>query len=385
MKIKNTIGDGKVVVTERGHHIFQLESHANNPVVGPRDLGLVWHENGKEKLGAVFNGGAIYYKNHVWLTPRCHQRYYKTTFFDPKLQRERVCLENYVSEVRVLKSENGIRFRPTGVTIYGDGRDHDDFKYGIEDIRIIPCNDFFVMVGCGKTGPPFKASGADRIAVYTTTDFRKIEYRGIVDVFDSRNAIPLFTDTRDYIFLRFHPNIHVEVLEGGREQLLNPRKYREKWIEIYNRRERTLLFRAGDFPHEREKIGPSTPLIETEAGWLFLYHGVGEIFADIAKTYGLSQGIERGYSVCAALLDREDPSRVLYRSKWPIYIPHHPWELWGNEQFPVDVPAVVFPVGAFTLDKKLMVYAGAGDKYETLLGCELKALVDYLIEYGQPH
>jgi predicted GH43/DUF377 family glycosyl hydrolase len=377
------IGRGRTVVTKSGITIFQLASHPANPIVTPQDLGLVWEENGKKRTGAVFNGGAVKHADRIWLAPRCHHHYYQSKFFDPKLGRERVCLENYVSEVRILTSRDGKRFQYTGVTIYGDGREHQDFKHGIEDIRIVRCEDFFVLVGCGKTGPPFKASGADRIAVYTTRDFQDIEYRGIVDVFDSRNAIPLFTAERDYIFLRFHPNIHVEVLTEGRDQILEPKKYRDKWIEIYKRKEQSVLFRAGELDHEKEKIGPSTPLIETEIGWLFLYHGVGRIASDIARAYGLESGIERGYSVCAAILDRDDPRKVLYRCRWPIYIPNRPWELYGDARYPVDVPAVVFPVGALTVDKKLLIYAGSGDKYEIVLGCELGALVDYLEEYGR--
>jgi len=80
-------------------------------------------------------------------------------------------------------------------------------------------------------------------------------------------------------------------------------------------------------------------------------------------------------------LDLEEPRKVLCRTRNPIYIPSHPYELQGNDQYPVDVPNVVFPVGAIVRGDKLIIYAGAGDKYIVLLSCNLDSLVDYLWEY----
>jgi predicted GH43/DUF377 family glycosyl hydrolase len=80
------------------------------------------------------------------------------------------------------------------------------------------------------------------------------------------------------------------------------------------------------------------------------------------------------------LLDLNNPKKVICRTKNPIFIPSKPYELSGDEQYPVDVPAVVFPVGAIVRDGKLLVYCGAGDKYITLLSCNLNSLIDYLFE-----
>jgi beta-1,4-mannooligosaccharide/beta-1,4-mannosyl-N-acetylglucosamine phosphorylase len=122
-------------------------------------------------------------------------------------------------------------------------------------------------------------------------------------------------------------------------------------------------------------------VIKTDKGWLLIYHAVGEIGDDICKAYGLAKRIERGYSICAALLDMNDPEHILCRTKNPIYIPQAPYELYGNDQYPVDVPAVVFPVGAIVRKGKLILYAGAGDKYIILLSCNLDDLVHYLWKY----
>ena len=377
------LGDGTTVLLDSGETVFKLDSYEKNPVVKPQDIGLTWTEDGKSKIGAVFNGGAELFQDKIILTPRCHRNYEEGTFFDQDLGRERHCLENYISEVWPMVSEDGIHFkRFNNVVIRGDGTDHQDFIYGIEDIRIIQYPQMYLLGGCGKIKPPFKGKNADRIAIYSTKDFVNITYHGMVESFDSRNAIP-FTDYiggKLYILLRFHPNIHLDLLEAGMDQLLNPSLYEDFWRKIYERQGENPLLEAGSYPHEKEKVGPSTQIIKTDKGWLVIYHAVGEMDLGICKEYGLSQKIERGYSICAALLDLEDPKKVLCRTKNPIYIPSAPYELYGNDQYPVDVPAVVFPTGAITIKNKLLIYCGAGDKYVILLTCDLGNLLDYLWE-----
>jgi predicted GH43/DUF377 family glycosyl hydrolase len=183
------------------------------------------------------------------------------------------------------------------------------------------------------------------------------------------------------MLLRFYPNIYLDVLEACIDQLLNPSSHIEHWEKIYERWSQNLLLGAGHYPHEKEKIGPGTQMIRTDSGWLLIYHAVGEIKDDICKAYGMSENIERGYSICAALLDLDNPRKVLCRTNNPIYIPTAPYELYGNDQYSVDVSAVVFPVGAFVLNSKLVIYAGAGDKYIILLSCNLENLINYLWEY----
>jgi len=378
------LGDGRVIQIESGETIFKLDSYEENPVVRPQDIGLTWYENGELKFGAVFNPGAELFQDRIILTPRCHRNYQKSSFFDETLGIERYCLENYISEVWPLVSEDGLHFtRFHNVVIRGDGTDHQDFIYGIEDIRIIKHEESFFLVGCGKIKPPFKGSNADQIAIYSTRDFVNIIYHGMVEPFDSRNAVlfPEVINGNLYILLRFHPNIHIDLLKAGINQLIDPAKHRDNWKEIYEQRSENLLLRAGLYPHEKKKIGPGPQLIKTDRGWLLIYHAVGEIDINICKTYGLSKKIERGYSICAALLDLDDPRRVICRTQDPIYIPSTPYELYGNKEYPIDVPAVVFPVGAIVLQNKILIYAGAADKYIILLSCKLDNLINYLLEH----
>jgi len=385
MKIDTeNLGDGTITSLPSGEVIFKLDSYIDNPILEPEDIGLVWYEDGVKRVGAVFNGGAEVFNGKIVLAPRCHKNYKEGTFVDTTTGIERKCFENYISEIWLFESADGMHFkRLDGLVIKGDETDHEDFTYGIEDMRIVKFEDTYLLVGCGKVAPPFKGKNADRIAIYSTEDFANITYHGIIDAFDSRNAI-LFPENikgKPYIFLRMYPNIQIAPLMGNIEQLLFPQKHREYWEKIYTNREKYLLFQTGSYSHEKEKIGPGTQPVKTERGWLFIYHSVGKIEKEILSCYGVTTPVERGYSVCAALLDLDDPTKVLCRTRHPIYIPNALYELAGNEDHPVDVPNVVFPTGAIVCGEKLLIYAGVGDKYEILLSCNINNLVDYLWEY----
>ncbi len=380
------IGEGSVFQLEGGETLFKLDSFPGNPILEPQELGLAWAgEDGEQLTGAVFNAGAELLDGRVVLTPRCHQKYVRRVCSSEALETARFSFENYISEVWPLVSDDGVHFRRLGSSrINGDGTQHVHFTHGIEDMRIIRTGSGYLLVGTGKIEAAHGGVGnGDRIAVYWTDDFTNIDYRGIVGAFDTRNAVPFPEPIggRFFMLIRFHPDIHLSVLTGGMDQLFHPEHHAEAWAALYEDRTKSLLLKAGLYRHEREKIGPGTPLIRTDRGWLLLYHAVGEIRAEVCRPYGIEGPIERGYSTCAALLALDDPRRVLCRTREPIYLPSAPYELAGDDEYPVDIPAVVFPVGALIRSGKLLIYAGAGDKYVVLLSCRLEKLVDYLCEH----
>jgi len=375
------MGEGEIIRKDN-MILFKFSSSSNNPIVKPEDMGLTWVENGKVFKGAVFNGGAEIYRDRIILSPRCHKGYVRKSYFDREKGMTRYYMENYISKICFLESKDGIFFKRTGVTLEGVER---DFKYGLEDVRIVKFgNKEYILIGCGKKIPPFKGSGGDRIAIYTTQDFQNIVYRGIIDVFDSRNVLifPELINGKLYMVFRFHPNIHIDVLSKGLEQIYSPLKYREEWKKIYRMRASNLLIEAGKFMHEAEKVGGGPPPIKTKDGWLLIYHAVGYIDKDITSLYGLKNPIKRGYSISAALLDINDPTKILSRTKYPLYIPHKPWEYEGSDEYPLDIPYVVFPTGALIVGDRLLLYAGSGDKYMILLSARLDYLLDYIIKYG---
>ena len=103
-----------------------------------------------------------------------------------------------------------------------------------------------------------------------------------------------------------------------------------------------ILMRPRDTAWDSRRIGGTSPPIETKYGWLLFYHG-------ISKRTG-------HYNVRVALLDLKDPTIVLYRTHDPLLEPETPYEKEGV------VPNVVFPCGATTIRKQLLVYYGGADK-----------------------
>lgn len=109
------------------------------------------------------------------------------------------------------------------------------------------------------------------------------------------------------------------------------------------------------------KIGSGPTPIETDEGWLLIYHGVKE------TCNGLT------YYAGSAILDRDDPSKVLYRSKKYILSPREIYEQVG------DVQNVVFPCTAMC-DKdtgRIALYYGAAD---TVVGLAFTT-VDDLVKF----
>jgi predicted GH43/DUF377 family glycosyl hydrolase len=115
--------------------------------------------------------------------------------------------------------------------------------------------------------------------------------------------------------------------------------------------------------HESSYIGGGCPPIETEHGWLLIYHGVEET----------DKG--RVYSACAALLDLNDPSRELARLPYALFSPEYDWELIG------EVNNVVFPTGTALFGNTLFIYYGAADSLIACASVSLKDLVTELLIY----
>ena len=104
------LGNGTLSTLDNGEYIFKLGSFEGNPIIKPQDIGLTWHEDDELKIGAAFNSGAEVFQDRVIVMPRCHQGYYEGRFVDPKTGKKRICLENYISEIWPLVSEDGINF-----------------------------------------------------------------------------------------------------------------------------------------------------------------------------------------------------------------------------------------------------------------------------------
>ena len=115
---------------------------------------------------------------------------------------------------------------------------------------------------------------------------------------------------------------------------------------------------------ESAYVGAGCVPIETGAGWLLIYHSV-EI-----------KNKKKVYRASAALLDKQDPRKVLKRLPYPLFEPKENWEREGM------VDNVVFPTGAVVENDILYIYYGAADLRIGLVTMSLSELLELLKNEG---
>ena len=104
---------------------------------------------------------------------------------------------------------------------------------------------------------------------------------------------------------------------------------------------------------EAVQIGNCGPPIELDEGWLVLTHGVGAV-----RTYGIG----------ACLLDRDDPGKVLARTREPILTPQD----CGGDGY---VPNVVYSCGALVRGRDILLPYGVADDYTAFATLKVDALL----------
>ena len=77
------------------------------------------------------------------------------------------------------------------------------------------------------------------------------------------------------------------------------------------------------------------------------------------------------YSMGAAILDKDHPEKVLYRTRPYLLAPNAPYELQG------DVPNVVFPCAALQDGERVAVYYGAADTVVGMAFGYIKEIVEF--------
>lgn len=120
---------------------------------------------------------------------------------------------------------------------------------------------------------------------------------------------------------------------------------------------------------ESTKIGAGPVPIETDRGWLLFYHGV------LTSCNGFV------YSFGAALLDREEPWKVLRRGSEYLLSPQRDYECVG------DVPNVTFPCAALTdADTgRIAIYYGCADTCTGLCYTTVDTILAWLDADAQNH
>ncbi len=111
------------------------------------------------------------------------------------------------------------------------------------------------------------------------------------------------------------------------------------------------------------RIGTASPPMEIDQGWLIVYYGVKETSAGPLFRLG------------AAILDKENPAKVVGRTNVPILSPRENYERIG------DVPNMVFSCGAILEPKgELKLYYGASNSCVCIGTTDVDTIVEACLQ-----
>jgi len=298
--------------------IGMLKRYENNPILTAADL--------PRKAFYILNPGAIKFRDEYLLLVDVFHIEGGIVF-------------------QIARSRNGydFKFDPTPVAwpdSYPDWEEN-----GVYDPRITRIDDeYFIMYGSHNNHL------GTRLGIVKTRDFVHFERVSICSEINNRNGV-LFPEKIGGRYCR------LERPFGGGEQ--SPC---DMWLsfspDLIHWGGHRPLMKARPAHWDHLKIGGGAPLIHVPEGWLCIYHGVSPS-ADGSI-----------YSLFAAILDYEEPWRVLARSKYPILFPETHYECEGR------VANVVFTCNAILEpDDMVKVYYGAADTCIGLAEARLQDLV----------
>ncbi len=235
-----------------------------------------------------------------------------------------------------------------------DSNHHSEEAWGVEDPRIVWLEELrkyaVTYTAFSSTGPA--------VSLALTPDFQSCERIGVVMPPEDKDAALLPRRFNGRWLMLHRPRTghgsdiwlaeSPDLIHWGRHRLVLPARRGAWW--------------------DANKIGLGPPLIETNRGWLMLYHGVRMTAAGCLYRLGM------------ALLDAVDPGRVLLRGDEWVLGPRESYERQG------DVGDVVFPCG-ITLDPDgdgMNLYYGAADTSIALAMTRVSALLSWLERHPSP-
>ncbi|MCD6234446.1 MAG: glycosidase [Candidatus Neomarinimicrobiota bacterium] len=273
---------------------------------------------------AVFNAGAVYENG------RFHMIYRAT---------------NIGGHARYGEYINQLGYATSDDLIHWDRREEPIVKNdvpqelrGPEDPRIVKIDDTFYMT---YTGFGNRFPGDYRICLATSRDLIHWDRKGIL--LDEENKNSAFFPRKingEYILLhRRHPDIWIA--------------YSKDLKHFYNH---TKIMTTINDDWQSARIGIAGPPVKHPEGWLLFYHAVDE-----TNTYRLG----------VALLEYDDPTKILARQSRPVIEPELDWEIHGF------VPNVIFSCATMeTKDQYVVIYAGA----DTVIGAAVVDKRDLIFE-----
>lgn len=264
---------------------------------------------------------------------------------------------------------------------------------GMEDPRIVKIEDTFYMFYVAH-------DGKNALTAYATSkDLRTFEKQGIISPmisyreFDELNDELQLKDSYSFFASYYRQEAGADVLIWHKDVFPFPHKIQGRYVlmhrilpdiqlaffdsfeQLKNREfwwthlqklpQYVLLENKHWF--ESRSIGGGCVPIETDEGWVIIFH----------TTEARNQG--RVYHACAALLDKENPLRVIGRLHEPLFSPTEEWEKQGL------VSNVVFPTATALFGDTLSIYYGAADKSIAVASLSLSDLIAEMKDLAKKH
>lgn len=203
-----------------------------------------------------------------------------------------------------------------------------------------------------------------RFVHFTHEDGSKIYY-ATYTAYDGRIALPQIMETSDFSRVKF-TNLSGAIQNKG--FALFPRKIDGKYWMLSRQDDVNVLIMSSDVLHhfdspsvllrpeyawEAFKIGNCGSPVETPFGWLVLTHGVGAV---------------RRYAIGAALLDLNDPSKVIGRLPHPLIEPNEV----EREGY---VPNVCYTCGVLLHGEDLIIPYAMSDSFSSFATVKLELIL----------
>ncbi len=257
------------------------------------------------------------------------------------------------SHITVARSQDGITNWRIDTTplLHPADRNLPYEVYGCEDPRLVYLEDRSEYI---ITYTGYSPMGAG-ICLATTQDFQSVERYGLVIAPNNKDAALFPRRIGGRYWMLHRPTLgsleHIWLIES--EDLCY---WGKPWCIIEER---------GGPWWDGEKVGCGPPPIETADGWLVIFHGVKQTSHGPIYRAGL------------ALLDLDDPRKVIRRLPRWVFGPKEPYESTGF------IPGVIFPTGTVIKGDELYMYYGAADTRIALATTKIQTLLDALRDEGK--
>lgn len=316
-----------------------------NPILSPLRKNL-WESEG------AFNGCPVKDKNKIHFLYRA-QSYPHFHF---------IATDISLASIGYANSQDGIHFKNRRRLIKPE---KDWEKFGCEDPRVTKINDKFYIFYTALSEYPPNPEGI-KIGAAITKDFKKIDEKHLVTHFNSK-AMALFPQKINNKLTAIltantdKPPSKIAIIQFNNESDIWSSPYWESW---YNKIDNFTipLQRSSD-----DHVEVGAPPLKTKYGWLVIYSHIENYFSS-----------SRRFGIEAALLDLNNPYKIIGRTKDSILSPEEEYELYGK------VPNIVFPSGAFIEKNKVYLYYGAADTRCCLATFDLKDLIKEIISPPKP-